>query len=167
MGAVVGKREILELTSPERKVKKSDRILIGGGTFSAHPLTAAAGMAMLGYLKDHAEEVYPSLEAKGDKIRKGLADAFKEEGTDAVVTGIGSLFQTHFPVKPGMPLDSPQAINQFSDVQKREIEFRIRMLNHGIHVMHGGGALSITHTDEDIGKIIDAARAVAREMAHT
>jgi len=167
VGAVVGKREILELTSPERTVKKSDRILIGGGTFSAHPLTAAAGMAMLGYLKDHAEEVYPSLEAKGDKIRKGLADVFKEEGVDAVVTGIGSLFQTHFPVKSGMVFDSPQAINQFSDVQKREIEFRIRMLTQGVHVMHGGGALSITHTDEDIKKIIDAARTVAREMAHT
>ena len=167
VGAVVGKREILELTSPERTVKKSDRILIGGGTFSAHPLTAAAGMAMLGYLKDHAEEVYPSLEAKGDKIRKGLADAFKKEGVDAVVTGIGSLFQTHFPVKSGMVFDSPQAINQFSDVQKREIEFRIRMLTQGVHVMHGGGALSITHTDEDIKKIIDAARTVAREMAHT
>ena len=167
VGAVVGKREILELTSPERTVKKSDRILIGGGTFSAHPLTAAAGMAMLGYLKDHAEEVYPSLEAKGDKIRKGLADVFKEEGVDAVVTGIGSLFQTHFPVKSGMVFDSPQAINQFSDVQKREIEFRIRMLTQGVHVMHGGGALSITHTDEDIKKIIDAARTVAREMVHT
>jgi len=167
VGAVVGKREILELTSPERTVKKSDRILIGGGTFSAHPLTAAAGMAMLGYLKDHAEEVYPSLEAKGDKIRKGLADVFKEEGVDAVVTGIGSLFQTHFPVKSGMVFDSPQAINQFSDVQKREIEFRIRMLTQGVHVMHGGGALSITHTDEDIKKIINAVRTVAREMAHT
>ncbi len=167
VGAVVGRREILELTSPERAVKKSDRILIGGGTFSAHPLTVAAGMAMLGYLKDHAEEVYPSLEAKGDKIRRGLAGAFKEEGVDAVVTGIGSLFQTHFPVKTGMVFDSPQAINQFSDVQKREIQFRIRMLNHGVHVMHGGGALSITHTDEDIRKIIDGARAVAREMAQT
>ena len=167
VGAVVGRREILELTSPERTVKKSERILIGGGTFSAHPLTAAAGMATLGYLKDHAEKVYPSLEAKGDKIRKGLAGAFKEEGVDAVVTGIGSLFQTHFPVKSGVTLDSPQAINQFSDVQKREIEFRIRMLTKGAHVMHGGGALSITHTEEDIRKIIDAARMVAREMAHT
>jgi glutamate-1-semialdehyde aminotransferase len=31
--------------------------------------------------------------------------------------------------------------------------------------MHGGGALSIAHSDEDIEKIIGAAREVAREMA--
>jgi len=31
--------------------------------------------------------------------------------------------------------------------------------------MHGGGCLSITHSDEDIEKIIKATREVAREMA--
>lgn len=165
VGAVVGKREILEQTSPERKVRKSERIMIGGGTFSAHPLTAAAGAAMLGYLKDHAGEVYPSLEAKGERMRKGLAEAFNQAGVDAAITGIGSLFQTHFPLKRGVVFNSPHAINQFSDVEKREIEFRIRMLTKGVHVMHGGGALSITHSDADLQKIIDAAKEVARDMA--
>jgi glutamate-1-semialdehyde aminotransferase len=31
--------------------------------------------------------------------------------------------------------------------------------------MHGGGGLSIAHSDEDINKIIKACRKVAREMA--
>ena len=30
--------------------------------------------------------------------------------------------------------------------------------------MHGGGCLSLAHSDEDIEKIIKAARKVAREM---
>jgi glutamate-1-semialdehyde aminotransferase len=38
------------------------------------------------------------------------------------------------------------------------------MLMKGIHVMHGGGALSMAHSDEDIGKIIEAAQEVAKEM---
>jgi glutamate-1-semialdehyde aminotransferase len=38
------------------------------------------------------------------------------------------------------------------------------MLIKGVHVMHGGGGLSITHSDEDIKMIIEAAREVAREM---
>jgi glutamate-1-semialdehyde aminotransferase len=38
------------------------------------------------------------------------------------------------------------------------------MLTKGVHVMHGGGCISIAHSDEDIGKIIEAAREVAREM---
>jgi glutamate-1-semialdehyde aminotransferase len=38
------------------------------------------------------------------------------------------------------------------------------MLTKGIHVMHGGGSLTLAHSDEDIKKIIKAARAVAKEM---
>ncbi|MGZ3495789.1 MAG: aspartate aminotransferase family protein, partial [Thermodesulfobacteriota bacterium] len=63
VGALVGKKKILEKTSPEKKVNKWEKILIGGGTFSAHPLTAAAGLAMLGYLRDHGQKVYPNLES--------------------------------------------------------------------------------------------------------
>ena len=164
VGALVGEREILEKTSPEKKSKKWERVLIGGGTFSAHPLTAAAGLAMLCYLKDRRKEVYPFLEKKGQIVRKGVQEALDQEGVAAMVTGIGSLFQTHFPFKKGETLNSPHSINRFTDIEKREIEFRIRMLTEGIHVMHGGGCLSISHTDEDIEKIIKAARKVAEEM---
>ena len=165
VGALVGKREILEKTSPEKKGNKWERILIGGGTFSSHPLTMAAGFAMLHYLKDHSDEVYPLLEAKGEKIRKGVQEAIHHEGLDAIVTGIGSLFQTHFPFQKGVILDSPHSIHKFTDIEKREVEFRIRMLTKGVYMMHGGGGLSIVHSDEDIEKIIEAAKEVAKEMA--
>jgi glutamate-1-semialdehyde 2,1-aminomutase len=164
IGALVGKREILEKTSPEKKSAKSERILIGGGTFSAHPLTAAAGLAMLRYLKDHRKEVYPLLESKGEKVRKGVQKVLDQEGLNAVVTGIGSLFQTHFPFEKGVTLDSPHSIHRLTDIDKKEIEFRVRMLTKGVHVMHGGGCLSLAHSDEDIEKIIKVARKVAREM---
>ncbi len=80
VGALVGKREILEKTSPEKKVNKWERILIGGGTFSSHPFTAAAGLAMLRYLKDHAEEVYPLLEAKGREGAERRSGGLRREG---------------------------------------------------------------------------------------
>jgi glutamate-1-semialdehyde 2,1-aminomutase len=165
VGALVGKKEVLEKTSPEKKGNKWEKILIGGGTFSAHPLTAAAGLAMLRYLKDHRKEVYPILESKGEKVRKGVQEALDREGLDAVVTGIGSLFQTHFPFQKGGTLNSPHSIHRFTDIEKREMEFRLKMLTKGIHVMHGGGCLSIAHSDEDIEKIIKAARKVGKEMA--
>ena len=119
---------------------------------------------MLSYLKDHRQKVYPNLESNGVKVRMGVQEAFDREGFEAVVTGVGSLFQTHFPFRKGEVLDSPHSINRFTDVEKREVEFRVRMLTKGIHVMHGGGCLSITHSDEDIEKTIKAARQVAREM---
>jgi len=165
VGALVGKRDILEKTSPEKKRNKWERILIGGGTFSAHPLTAVAGLAMLRYLKGHQERVYPLLESKGEKVRRGVQEALNQEGVNGVVTGIGSLFQTHFPYEKGMTLNSPQSIHRFTDIAKREIEFRVRMLGQKINVMHGGGALSIAHSDEDLKKIINATKKVAREMA--
>ena len=167
VGALVGRREILEKTSPEKKGNKWEKILIGGGTFSAHPLTVAAGLAMLRYLKDHSDEVYPVLEAKGQKIRRGVQESCRREGLDVMVTGIGSLFQTQFPLQKGVILNSPHLVQEFTDVEKREVEFRIRMLTKGIHVMHGGGALSITHSEEDIEKIIRAAGEVAKEMARS
>jgi len=164
VGALVGKKEILEKTSPELKGSKWERILIGGGTFSSHPFTAAAGLAMLNHLKNHEEEVYPLLEAKGEKVRKGVQEALRGEGLIATVTGIGSLFQTHFPSQKEVMLNSPHLIHQFTDVEKREVEFRIRMLTKGVFVMHGGGGLSIAHSDGDIDKIINAAREVGKEM---
>jgi glutamate-1-semialdehyde 2,1-aminomutase len=167
IGALVGKKEILEKTSPEKKSAKWERVLIGGGTFSAHPLTAAAGLAMLRHLKDRHKEVYPLLESKGEKVRKGVQKVLDQEGLNAVVTGIGSLFQTHFPFEKGATLDSPHSIHRLTDIDKREIEFRVRMLTKGVHVMHGGGALSMAHSDEDIKKIINAARKVAREMTRS
>jgi len=165
VGALVGKREILEKTSPEITGNKWEKILIGGGTFSSHPFTVAAGLAMLQYLKDHDEEVYPILEAKGEKVRKGVHEALHREGLDAMVTGIGSLFQTHFPFQKGVTLNSPHSIHRYTDVEKREVEFRIRMLTKGVYMMHGGGSLSLAHSDEDIEKIIEAAREVAKEMS--
>ncbi len=164
VGALVGKREILERSSPEKKRNKWERILIGGGTFSAHPLTAAAGLAMLGYLKVHRKKIYPLLESKGEKVRRRLQEAFDREGLNALVTGIGSLFQTHFPFEKGVTLNSPHSIHRFTDLEKREIEFRVRMLARGVHVMHGGGCLSVAHSDVDIEKVIKAARKIAQEM---
>ena len=167
VGALVGKSEILEKTSPEKKGNKWERILIGGGTFSSHPLTATAGLAMLRYLKDQATEVYPLLEAKGEEVRKGVQESLHREAIDAIVTGTGSLFQTHFLIQKGVTLNSPHAIQQFTGIEKREVEFRLRMLTKGVHVMHGGGSLSIAHSDDDIEKIIEAARQVAKEMTQS
>ncbi len=164
VGALVGRREIIETSSPEKKGNKWERVLIGGGTFSAHPLTAVAGLAMLRYLRAHRKTIYPLLESKGEKVRKRLQGALDREGLNAVVTGIGSLFQTHFPFEKGVTLNSPQSIHRLTDLEKREIEFRVRMLAKGVHVMHGGGCVSFAHSDEDIEKFIKATRNVAREM---
>ncbi len=165
VGVIAGKKEILIQTSPELKKEKGNRILIGGGTFSAHPLTVTSGLAMLRFLKENANVVYPTLERAGEKLRRSLQEIFDQEGLGAAVTGFASLYQVHFPFKKGLELHSPHHIHQFTDIERREVEFRIRMLNHGVHVMHGGGGLSFAHSDEDIKRIIEATKEVSKEMA--
>ena len=104
------------------------------------------------------------MENRGERIRKEIQQSFDRCGLNAVVTGTGSLFQIHFPFQKGMRLDSPQIIHHSTDIEKREVEFRIRMLIRGVHVMHGGGSLSMAHSDEDIDQIIQATGKVAEEM---
>lgn len=119
---------------------------------------------MIHSLKDQAHEVYPLLEVKGEKVRKGVQEAVRRNGIPCLVTGVGSLFQTHFPKKDGVTLNSPQALNEFTDIEKREVEFKVRMLSKGIYVVHGGGSLSLAHSDADIQKIIEAAGEAAEDM---
>ena len=80
----------------------------------------------------------PLSNSKGEKVREGVQAALRRNGVKATVTGMGSLFQTHFPHQEGVVLNSPQSINQSTDIEKREGEFRIRMLAKGVHMMHGG-----------------------------
>ena len=55
---------------------------------------------MLRYLKDRRKEVYPLLRIEKEKrFGRGVQKVLDQEGLNAVVTGIGSLFQTHFPLK--------------------------------------------------------------------
>ena len=120
---------------------------------------------MIHYLKDHTHEVYPQLEARGEKIRKGVEEAMRRNGIPCIVTGVGSLFQTHFPIRENVRLNSPQALGECTDIHKREVEFKVRMLTQGVHVVHGGGAISLAHSETDIQRTIEAAGEVAKDMA--
>jgi glutamate-1-semialdehyde aminotransferase len=40
-------------------------------------------------------------------------------------------------------------------------------LTKGVHVIHGGGGLSLSHSDKDLEKIFKATREVAKEMKNT
>jgi glutamate-1-semialdehyde 2,1-aminomutase len=43
------------------------------GTLSGNPLAMAAGIATVGYLQEHAGEVYPQLEATAKAVAEGVA----------------------------------------------------------------------------------------------
>jgi glutamate-1-semialdehyde 2,1-aminomutase len=124
-----------------------------------------AGRAMLLYLEEHEKEIYPELEKKGRKVREGIEKAFQARGILARCLGVGSLFTTCFPASQDTPLRNIEDVETKTDLSKREKEFRLRMLNRGVYIMYGGGAVSMAHTEEDLNRIIRAAEEVAKEMA--
>lgn len=162
IGVVVGKKRIIDLCDPT--AENTDKlVLTGGGTFSCNPLAMVAGIKMVSYLRENKDKIYPQLNQKGNKIRKELERVFNSYGISVRCNGCGSLFRICFPVKKEIKVKNPKDVRDFTDVEKRE-EFNLRMVNKGVHLMRGGGAVSLAHTDKDIEKTIQVATEVAEEM---
>ncbi|MDQ3883420.1 MAG: aspartate aminotransferase family protein [Thermoproteota archaeon] len=153
IGVLCGDKEIMSLADPVSKADKESRCAIGGGTFSANPMTMTAGLLTLTYLKKNRQQVYSKLETLGRMARKGLAKLFAEYGIPCQVTGIGSMFLTHF---------TKNDVIDATDVAKSNRELLKRyhlalMANHGIFFLPTKmAALSFAHEQGDIEKLLDA-----------
>src|SRR6202161_3593674 len=66
VGVFGGKRALMDLLAPLGPVYQA-------GTLSGNPLAIAARIATVGYLQEHAAEVYPKLEATAKAVTEGVA----------------------------------------------------------------------------------------------
>ena len=165
LGVIAGRGDILSLCDPTIKREKGESVLVGGGTFSCSPLSMIVGYRVVEYLKNQAKEVYPRIDQLGEKLREGMANAFKGNGITGKTTGIGSLCGAYFPYQAETIVRNPTEMQYLTDLEKLDHEFKVRMLNHGVFVMHGGGGVSFAHSDDDIERVIAATETVAREMS--
>lgn len=151
IGVMCGKKEIMEHADTTGK-KKSARSYIGGGTFSANPVSMASGYATLSQLKSKSS-VYSKINSLGKFTRRELGKAFDGR---VVVTGKGSLFMTHF-LKDGVTevTNSVQAAKCDSTMLQK---YHFKMIAHdGIFFLPGKlGAISDAHTKDDIKEMIRA-----------
>ena len=161
IGIIGGRRDILDISSVN--YNGVNKVLIGGGTFSETPYSMIAGSSVIKFLKENLN-IYKELAKKGNYVRESLLKFIKQKKINAIVTGIGSLYMVHFPKQKDLIIKSPEDIGKNTDIFKREYEFKVRMLNEGIYVMHGGGAISFAHTKDDLDKIIEATKKVLIEM---
>ncbi len=151
IGIMCGKKEVMEYADTTNK-KKSERSYIGGGTFSANPTSMTSGYATLNHLKTK-KSTYEKINSLGDYARKELEKTFEGK---VKVTGRGSLFMTHF-LK-----NEISEITNSTDVAKCDTEmlqkYHFKMISQdGIFFLPGKlGAISISHTKEDIKKMIRA-----------
>ncbi|MBA3414570.1 MAG: aminotransferase class III-fold pyridoxal phosphate-dependent enzyme, partial [Chloroflexia bacterium] len=93
VGAVGGRAEVMAVFDPRGGQQKVPH----GGTFTANPVTMAAGLATMRKLTPDA---YRRLDEHGAELRDGLAAALDEAGIAGQVTGKGSLFGICFGEEP-------------------------------------------------------------------
>src|SRR5919197_3009844 len=160
IGAICGKKEIMCLADPVLRKEKQSRCAIGGGTVSANPCSMTAGLATLKYLKENNNRVYKKLDKLGNIARNGLTKVFSEAKIDAEITGISSLYLTHFLG------NSVKKITNASDVamSNRQLlkKYHIAMMaNHGIFFLPlKMGAFSDAHDENDVRKLLSATRSI-------
>ena len=159
IGVICGKSEIMEITNTSSH-KKSDRSYVGGGTFSANPITMVAGHGMLSHLKKNSS-LYSKINALGQRARKELDKVFDGK---VVTTGKGSLFMTHFLA------DDVSEIRNASDAARCDSEmlhkYHFNMIaTDGIFFLPGKlGAFSAAHSQSDVKDLIDASQRFSASM---
>ena len=158
IGVLCGKREVMSLADPVKRDSKESCCAIGGGTFSANPMTMTAGIANLTYLIKNKNSLYSKIDKLGNQTRRGLSKIFSEAGVPVDITGVGSIFCTHF------LNDKVNQIHNATDVglsdrnMLRRYHFAL-MSNHGIFFLPlKMGAFSEAHTERDVEILLDSTR---------
>lgn len=147
-----GKREIMEMVSPEGPVYQA-------GTLSGNPVAVAAGLATIGALKRGS---YARLEKLSGTLQHRLAKAGSAEGVEVTINRVGSMFAIFFGSAP---------VRSFAEARSSEHarypKFFWAMLKHGIYLPPSAfesNFVSLAHEESDIEKTVVASRTAFRDL---
>lgn len=171
-GAVAGKAEIMNLLAFREDPEWNRRRRVSHpGTYNANPLSAVAGVAALTLLADPAQQ--QRADRLAARLRAGFNRVLRHEEVPGFCYGESSLF--HLVLGDALPggtpdgdLAMPQSVAP--EVLKRGGDASLHtvlhagMTNEGIDVFHGGGMLSIAHTEADVDRTIEAFDTTLRRM---
>ncbi|KAJ8601835.1 hypothetical protein CTAYLR_009050 [Chrysophaeum taylorii] len=153
VGAYGGRKDIMEVVAPAGPMYQA-------GTLSGNPLAMTAGIKTLEILKRQGQ--YEELDRLTKKLVSGIIDAGKEAGHAICGGSISGMFGFFF-------CDGP--VNNFQDAKKSDTEkfakWHRAMLEKGVYLAPSqfeAGFMSLAHTDDDIDKTIEAAKAVFAEI---
>lgn len=156
IGVVCGDKDIMSLADPVLRKNKENCCAIGGGTFSANPITMTAGLATINYLKKNKNSIYPKINSLGEETREGLGKIFSDSKINVEVTGTGSLFQIHFLNEQVTSIKSAEdvALSNRDLLKKYNLAL---MANHGIFFLPlKMGAFSEAHDHNDVKRLLSA-----------
>ncbi|HEY0785211.1 MAG TPA: glutamate-1-semialdehyde 2,1-aminomutase [Acidobacteriaceae bacterium] len=148
-GVFGGRAEILRMLAPLGPVYQA-------GTLSGNPLAMAAGLATVGYLRDHKSEVYARLESVTSWVADGIAAEARRAGVPVQTNRVGSMVTWFFTETP---------VTDFVSASRSDTaafgRFHHAMLEAGVWLppsQYEAAFLSTAHTDEDIDATLRAAR---------
>jgi len=125
------------------------------GTLSGNPLAMAAGIAMVGYLQEHAAEVYPRLEATAKAVAEGVAAEAGKAGIPLTLNRVGAMWTWFF--TSGPVTNYEEAVRSDTAAFGR---FHRAMLDAGVWLppsQFEAMFLSTAHGEEEVGATIAAA----------
>jgi glutamate-1-semialdehyde 2,1-aminomutase len=149
IAGISGKREILEMVSPGK--------MVFGGTYNANSLSLAGAYANLEVLSENGGAVYGNLHRISNKLMKGLEEEAQNAKVEVLVQGIGGVFQVFFTYLHEIQ-NYREALNTNDE---RFQTFQQAMLHRGVYIHPDPferQVLSTVHTDEDVEKVLQAAR---------
>lgn len=154
VGAVGGRADIMALLDPTRGEPK----VASGGTFSANPLTMAAGLAAMEQMTPAA---YECLNLLGTQLRARGNELFAAASEPAQLAGDGSLFRIMMTAEP--IIDYRSSIRGAAPAERFK-RLHLNLLEEGIIVSKDGlGCLSTPMGEAEVDRFVSALeRALAR-----
>jgi glutamate-1-semialdehyde 2,1-aminomutase len=150
-GAFGGRADVMEFLAPLGPVYQA-------GTLSGNPLAMAAGVATLGHLIAHGEDVYSALETATTRIAEGVGRVAHEAGVPLTTNRVGSMFTWFF---------TDQPVTDFASAATSDTaafgRFHRAMLDAGVWLppsQYEAAFVSTAHGEAEIGMVLEAARSV-------
>lgn len=156
VGAYGGRADLMDQMAPGGPVYQA-------GTLSGNPLCVAAGRATLAVLKREGERLYQELDRRAALLCQTVEQAAREAGVPFTTTRVGSLCGWFF---------TDAEVRDYASVTTADTEgyatFFRKMLSLGVYLAPSqfeAVFLSAAHSDLDLERTVEAARASFKEVA--
>jgi len=156
IGAVAGSRGIMERMDALRYERP--KFSFHGGTFCANPVTMIAGLTTLKMLEDG--RLLNQLNNRGDRLRRQLSEIFNRRKQAVQVTGVSSLWHTHFTKEEVRDANAAARADR-----EKLVKYHTHLIENGVFFLPTKtGSLSTAHTKADLEKLLAETEGYFRGM---
>ncbi|MEM1787458.1 MAG: glutamate-1-semialdehyde 2,1-aminomutase [Pyrobaculum sp.] len=153
IGVFGGKSDIMDLVAPSGPVYNA-------GTYNAHPVSIAAGLAVLEELE--SGRPYQVANEAAEKLSRGILDIASRQGFDVVVNHIASMFQLYF--RKG-DVKTPRDVRESNE--KLYLALHRIAIKHGVYLTPSQYEVNFTtaaHTPEVVEETLRALEYAFKEL---